>query len=180
MNKRTCEICSKAFFVTNSRLITRASRFCSIHCRNAFFARYPVYTACRFCGGYVKGRLGDPRKYCSLDCYWKNLKKMHTAGGEKGKYIYVRTPDGRRIYQHRYKMEIKLGRRLESKEIVHHKNGNRSDNRLRNLELLKQGQHIRDHFQPEGWGKTEAKKLVGLDLKRARRSGIGKRMGRII
>jgi hypothetical protein len=45
------------------------------------------------------------------------------------------------VPEHRLVMEEKLGRYLEPRELVHHRNGDRTDNRLANLSLTIRGEH---------------------------------------
>ena len=47
-------------------------------------------------------------------------------------------------------MEVEIGRKLSPKEIVHHKNGNSLDNRIKNLEITTQSEHMRHHFLTDG------------------------------
>ncbi len=52
----------------------------------------------------------------------------------------IRHIGGRTELQHRRAMEQQLGRELFPDETVHHKNGNRADNRIENLELWSKSQ----------------------------------------
>lgn len=55
--------------------------------------------------------------------------------------------DGRTVFVHRHVMEQHLGRPLTADEVVHHRNGDRFDNRLTNLEVLTHQSHSAHHNQ---------------------------------
>ena len=58
-------------------------------------------------------------------------------------------------YEHLLVMEKKLGRRLQSGELVHHHDGNKSNNEPENLELTTRRDHMNHHRdvvrQPIRW-----------------------------
>lgn len=82
-------------------------------------------------------------------------KKTHRPGHAKKRddgYITVYYPDhpdatnDGYVMQHRLIMEQHIGRRLEKNEVVHHKNRNRADNRLENLQLMTASEHMSMHM----------------------------------
>ncbi len=95
------------------------------------------------------------RGYCNLHWMrWRfniplNLPKYYNRIAKKGwthaGYRWLSTPDRGEIMQHRYFMEKHIGRLLDTDEIVHHKNGDKLDNRLENLEIMPRDKHTSHH-----------------------------------
>jgi hypothetical protein len=53
--------------------------------------------------------------------------------------------DGTHILEHRYLMEQHLGRKLKKSEHIHHVNGDKTDNRIENLEITSNHKHKSAH-----------------------------------
>lgn len=171
----TCEFCGNT--VTKIRTpgnMIVAPRFCSQKCNAASKSKNAKGTApnsnftCIVCGKEVFTYRSPSQKnknaprFCSLQClgkYQEGNKNPAWTGGRhlQAGYIVVFYPDHPFadckgfVYEHRLIMEQKIGRLLQSLEVVHHINGKKTDNRPENLLLFKNNsEHLKFHQKTKG------------------------------
>lgn len=89
-------------------------------------------------------------------------------------YRFIRV-DGRTIAEHRHVMELKLGRKLGSAEVVHHVDGNPLNNDPDNLVTLSRSEHQRLHAcsSRRSWKAEETGRALALREAGLRIGGLG-------
>lgn len=119
---------------------------------------------CPVCKSPVKPVMksnGNRVRFCSYVCgsygkhngNWKGGRRITQGKGRTSGYVMLWVPPEERehkdsrIREHRYVMQKHLGRKLSYNEIVHHKNSNKADNRIKNLEVVQRGDHARLHIK---------------------------------
>ena len=122
-----CKTCGKRFWRS-----TPKHSYCSLACKRKL---------CENCLTEIThGVNGNVRrKYC-FKCNEKKIVNLakYPIGTKKlkpGGYVLVKIDQKNWMPEHRHLMEKKIKRKLFQMEEVHHKNGIRNDNRLKNLEL---------------------------------------------
>lgn len=107
--------------------------FYAVHCRGCAEWREPL-----------KGRKGADHPA------WKGGSRLSHDG-----YVRTYAPDhpwprlGGYVYEHVRVVELSIGRRLKPGEVVHHRDHNRTNNELSNLEIQGAGDHSRHHRQQD-------------------------------
>jgi hypothetical protein len=72
-------------------------------------------------------------------------KRIHRSADGLFYWVVKVSDRGRWRYEHRVKIEKKLGRKLRSDEHIHHKNEDSLDNRLINLMVVSHKEHMKQH-----------------------------------
>jgi hypothetical protein len=174
--KKSCEQCRKHFLL---RADCRKQKFCSRKCFSLSIIGHKAWNK-GLEGWHSKAHINATKQFCKKwhrenkvwstgKKWWRNPKtgKAWTFKGvitATNGYISIYKPEHPRansrgyVYEHRYIMEQHLGRFLERKEVVHHINHNRHDNRLKNLELMSKEKH--NHLHHFGLPKPKRRKII--------------------
>lgn len=146
----SCHICGKAFWREHCRIRRSIRHHCSMQC------------AAKERSARMKGKrpasfhlLHTPETIAKRAASMRGPNNPAWRGGKirrrKKPYIYLRCPAGFEsmarkdgyVLEHRVVMAQHVGRLLERREVVHHKNGDGRDNRIENLELYpSNGAHL--------------------------------------
>lgn len=141
-----CPVCSKKFHLKPHSLLRYKNHFCSKECKRRYDS-----IAMRGAGNHQFGLTG------SKNATWKSDEKISNYG-----YKMIRIPnhpfcniDGF-VFEHRLvaekyllndgnSVEVDNKKYLNPNFVVHHKNFNKLDNRVENLEIMTKGEHSSLH-----------------------------------
>lgn len=136
--KPACEVCSKPTH-------RGTAKTCSVECRSRYLERIH------------KGR--------TLNTGRTHFKRGQQPANYKGwwrkdsGYIMVHCPDHPHadrhgdVPEHRLVVEENLGRLLTRDEVVHHRNQVKDDNRIENLQVMIEADHLRLHLRERNYNR---------------------------
>lgn len=127
-------------------------------CRDSYNEARARKIPCRQCGSRTgRSVTGASASELCHECRHAARRRARRPPRRTGRtwakdgYLFAYVPGRGRIPAHRLVMELHLGRALLKSESVHHKNGDRADNRLTNLEMWSRsqpaGQRVEDKVE---------------------------------
>jgi DNA-directed RNA polymerase subunit M/transcription elongation factor TFIIS len=122
----------------------KSSKYCSSECVPGKPRTY-ADRDCVNCGNSFHPKKNKTQRFCTRSCYIEHHDKNRQKRVDNGGYIIIYRPEysdrqSGQMMEHRAVMSEFLGRKLETHETVHHKDGNKQNNDISNLQL-RSGKH---------------------------------------
>ncbi|MBO0725566.1 MAG: deoxyhypusine synthase family protein [Blastocatellia bacterium] len=109
----------------------------------------------------------------------ESLKAFNTSYSTHG-YRQIGLGVGKTLPEHRYLLEFKLGRQLESEEVAHHLDGNHLNNNFDNLVAEHYRLHVSEHRKKAWQAKTDEEKRQFAERHRqSMKEGRARRLSRM-
>ena len=149
-----CQNCGKETFDKWHR--NRIKLFCNNGCRGEYHHKENTQNiSCEICGKKFNRpncHIGT-NNFCSRKCRnkWQSSLTANKSGRYKGGkvlqqgYMFIKVGYRQYRQENRIKMEEHLNRKLKTTELVHHKDGNRLNNDINNLEIMSRSEHSKLH-----------------------------------
>lgn len=139
-----CDTCGKPISYTKSTFNRSKNHYCCTECSQAAQRKTKDELKCDYCGkSFTRFHAWSKRRdrhFCSIECRQDWFKEVSQADVSHGEYILEK--DG---FQHRIVAENMIGRKLLPDEVVHHIDGDRSNNSPDNLVVMTRSEHCRLH-----------------------------------
>jgi hypothetical protein len=145
---KRCSQCKKIIKVYRKKLCNNCYRkkYQGKNCLDCGIRIYGVSKRCKKCSRVALKGIPNPKNQGKNNGMYKKGRTKDAYG-----YIWVLIAPGIYKREHRLLMEKRLGRTLDSGEIVHHTNGNKQDNRIENLEFFSSPKEHSQHHWDTTW-----------------------------
>lgn len=159
---KNCLNCKKEFKTYVSKIKLGRGKYCSKSCNNISQLGKCVSPLTQFKKGEHRSPTTEFKKGSSSwnkgkTNYWLIGEKNHQWKGGISKhslgYLNQKSGINKRKLQHRLIMEQYLGHELSSDEIVHHLDGDKTNNNLENLIITNRKDHARFHLEERDYNR---------------------------
>lgn len=171
--KKECLVCGKEFYPRVSQIKSGEGNYCSTRC--FYDSRIGLKNSVETKEKRIKSFINsDYNKNRPTGRRHPQFKEAFIRDG----YRYITDENGKKIAEHRHVMEIHIGRKLKSHEVAHHKDRNKLNNEINNLQLMTRAEHAKEHANDNDRKTCKGTKMSDEHKEKLRKVNKGKKFSK--